>query len=211
MIFKMMNTALLIAVTLIITGCQSIILNFFRANPDSSPQQKLSESSLSQSENIAHWYFYLSKDGSYTALFPGKPEELDPLPGDNSTKRTDYQIGEMYYAIQTTKYAKKFSTNDVEKLLISRIHGAEYPDIPGRYTLSYNKQITFNGHNAREFVVIDNKYASALRSRIFFDVSKSILYEIWVSTGESRANGQQNSPETETFLNSLILKYSNPK
>ncbi len=150
---------------------------------------------------------YTSFDGSYTALFPGKPKEEVNKSTQTKfiTTRVAYRTpdNKYYYTIETNKYLKKLSKKEINALLKFL-----YEDnSTGTEGFEYKRRFIFNDYDAHEYITYDNKWNGAVKTRIFFDVRQSTLYKISVGTGgEGIPSGSLDTPEIESFLDSLKLK-----
>jgi hypothetical protein len=206
-----MRTALLIAAILIQGGYQNT-LNLITSNPTSNSPGKTTLAIENQLQpSTANWFLYTSKDGSYTALFPGEPQENHlhdsvDISEFSTTTRIDYSDPEAgyYYNIVTTKYSKKLSKKEINELMKSMIQPNEH-DVDG---FKYKRKFTFNGYTTHEYFVYgDNRWGEASQYRTFFDARKSTLYSISVSTGgEGNLSEDLDTPLIKLFLDSLKLK-----
>lgn len=211
----MIRAALLIAVV-VQSGCQSFSSTASNQTQKDSLTKTSTTSNQTPTESLtssgveldtAKWYKYTAPDGSHTALFPSKPKK-EPYASSLTKEytRTDvrYEGQIVNYGIKTSKYFKKLSKRDVTELLKYTINEKVDNNI---YVLKYQNKINFNGREAYEYYVSERKWHQGERSIVFFDMNKSILYEIWAATKfEVSDNGILDTPQTNFFLSSLKLK-----
>jgi hypothetical protein len=150
-----------------------------------------------------NWYKYTAKDGSYSASFPGQPQEKDQSVktqvgelkfsltsyGDNASKRA--------YATTSAKYPVKPSEYDVEKGLDGARDGQAKNT---NATITNEKKISLNGFSGRE-ITLKGANGGAMKTRLFIDPKGPTLYQALVVAED----GNLNFPEADTFLNSLAL------
>lgn len=211
---KIIRLALLI-VAIIHIGCQSTS-KYISSSRQNLPIKLSYNREEKQKNNTKSWYSYSSNDGSYTSLFPGKPEVA--FNEYNSSKDFD-KVQVCYfpsfnqnesewgdsYCIETNKYFKKMSNKDGDKLLKSIINDIMKSDGSSEFSLGYTKKNNYNGRKGYEYVVYNNKYVSAFKCKIFFDVNESTLYKIQVGTAQYNWD-LIKTEQASFFLNSLNLK-----
>ena len=147
------------------------------------------------STSTSSWYRYTATDGSYSALFPGQPEEsVEP----DSSVQVMYEDRANNRAYLTQKSFLSVNPNqlDVEEVLDAVI--ASLSEDGAKVT---NKtKIRLNGLPGREFIVQD-KEGVVMKMRAFVNPKVPALYLAIVST----ENGDKDFPEAQAFLNSLSI------
>jgi hypothetical protein len=146
------------------------------------------------------WYHYTAKDGSYSALFPGKPEE---------SVRSDSSVQVMYEDRANNRgygtYNFKFPTNlnpIVVEENIEKVFDAFVAEMLDDYSVIDQKKINRQGLPGREItmrVLKGNKKGLVMKAQIFIDLKGSSMYLVMVG-GEN-----VDFPEAQAFLDSVSV------
>jgi len=147
------------------------------------------------STSTSSWYRYTATDGSYSALFPGQPEEsVEP----DSTVQVMYEdrANNRAYLIQKSELSLNASQLDVEEVLDAAITSVSGDGA----TVTNQKKISFNGLSGRE-ATVQNKEGVVMKMRAFVNPKVPALYLAIVST----ENGDKDFPEAQAFLNSVSI------
>jgi hypothetical protein len=153
----------------------------------------------STSEPIAlltkDWYHYTAKDSSYSALFPGQPQES--VQSDSVQVLYADFTNNHAYMTRIVKLHTKINQNDVEKILDAMITKA----LDGN-TLIDQKKINRQGLPGREFTIRGLKgdlKGLVAKMQVFINPFESSLYLTMV--------GGQNVdfPEAQAFLDSVSI------
>jgi hypothetical protein len=141
------------------------------------------------------WYRYTATDGSYSALFPGQPE--DSVEPDSSVQvMYEDRANNRAYLIQNSKLNLNPSQLDVEEVLDAAIASISEDGA----TVTNQKKISLNGLPGREATVQD-KEGVVMKMRAFVSPKVSALYLAIVST----ENSNLDFPEAQAFLDSLSI------
>jgi hypothetical protein len=141
------------------------------------------------------WYRYTAKDGSYSALFPGQPEE---------TVESDFvQVG--YFdrannrAYMTFKFKLRANSNqnESEKVIDEGIASITQNGA----TVTDQKKISLNGMSGRE-ITVRCKDGLVIKMRALIDPKESLMY----MAGVGHENGDLDFPEAQAFLDSMSIK-----
>ncbi len=206
---KLHLSVILLASVLYLPGCALRSSNALNT-ASSSPTSATSTGSASTSEQTpasvtSNWYTYTSPNGSYTALFPAKPQETvrsrNTKVGNINLKLVTYENRQKNIAYLTSdiKYGKEIPAGKAYKMLDDAKNGALKS---GNKTLINEKKITLNGYSGIEFTTHSKKENIYNRIKIFFDPKNSTLYQVWVGGQEADINSQ----EATAFLDSLTIK-----
>jgi hypothetical protein len=152
----------------------------------------------------SNWYKYTPADGSYTALFPGQPQETSKpestAPGEITTFMAFYGDSNTAYLTTSYKLSIKIPYNLAKIVLDS---GEENLLTSLNATLINKKNITLNGYPGRELTASLNKDKDVLiKVRFFVNTETSTLHQILVMARD----GNIYSPKATAFLDSLTIK-----
>lgn len=141
------------------------------------------------------WYRYTATDGSYSALFPGQPEDF--VEPDSSVQvMYEDQANNRAYLTQNSFLSVNPSQLDVEEVLDAVIASVSSDGA----TVTNLKKISLNGLPGRE-VTVQNKEGVVMKMRAFVNPKVPALYLAIVSA----ENGDKDFPEAQAFLNSLSI------
>lgn len=141
------------------------------------------------------WYRYTATDGSYSALFPGQPE--DSVEPDSSVQvMYEDQANNRAYLTQKSFLSVNPNQLDVEEVLDAVIASVSEDGA----TVTNPKKISLNGLPGREFTV-QNKEGVVMKMRAFVSPKIPALYLAIVSA----ENGDKDFPEAQAFLDSLSI------
>lgn len=196
---KIYSLTFLLAVIVFVSGCSKKI---DAISPSPTATQAIDpEPAKSITSN---WYGYISKDDSYSAKFPARPQELN--------QSTDSPIGKLNvalvfyedktsgraYVTASNTYPVKSSSFDIEKGL----NGAR-----DRITQAYNgsvtgeRNISYNGYPGRE-ISLRSQNSAAFKVRIFIDSKGPTLYQAVVTAQD----GDLDFVEATAFLDSFNIR-----
>jgi hypothetical protein len=151
-----------------------------------------------------NWYTYAAKDGTYSAKFPGKPQE------EKQTSKTAVgtinpifvtygdKAKNQFFLTASAKYPVNPSNYDVKKGLEGVRNG-----IAGKSTVLSEKEISQKdkGFPGRE-LILRHQNGTNIRARFYIDPSGQTLYQAMVGSESENLN----SPEAIAFLDSLTIK-----
>ena len=194
--------ALAVALVVPLTACNTKNIvnaaNLQSPVPQSSPSPETTLASVTKD-----WYNYTAKDSSYSAKFPGQPEEENqstnsPL-GELKYIQASYldNANSRIYLMMSIKYPVSPSQYDVEKGLDGVRDGQARGS---KYTVTSEKKISFNGFPGRE-IILQGKQGELIKSHIFIDPQGPTLYQMMVGADD----GNLAFPEAQAFLNSLAI------
>jgi hypothetical protein len=143
----------------------------------------------------SNWYRYTATEGSYSALFPGQPEE-SVKPDSSVQVMYEDQANNRAYLTQKSFLSVNPSQLDVEEVLDAGVASvSEDGD-----TVTKIKKISLNGLPGRE-VTIQNKEGVVTKMRAFVNPKVPALYLAIVSAEK----GDKDFPEAQVFLDSLSI------
>ena len=190
-----MKKLLLIPVALAFVSPLATCTNNLTARANAVVPTTSSSSQTTFAALTSDWYRYTATDGSYSALFPGQPE--DSVEPDSSVQvMYEDRANNRAYLIQKSELSLNASQLDVEEVLDAAIASVSGDGA----TVTNQKKISFNGLSGRE-ATVQNKEGVVMKMRAFVSPKVPALYLAIVST----ENSNLDFPEAQAFLDSLSI------
>lgn len=190
-----MKKLLLIPVALALVAPLATCTNNLTARANAVVPTTSSSSQTTFGALTSDWYRYTATDGSYSALFPGQPE--DSVEPDSSVQvMYEDRANNRAYLIQNSKLSLNPSQLDAEEVLDAAIASVSEDGA----TVTNQKKISLNGLPGREATVQD-KEGVVIKMRAFISPKVPALYLAIVST----ENSNLDFPEAQAFLDSLSI------
>jgi hypothetical protein len=142
------------------------------------------------------WYRYTAKDGSYSALFPGQPEET--VESDSSVQVTyEDRANNRAYLTQFGKLNANPNQNEIEDAFDAAVASVTEDDS----TVLEQQKISRQGVPGRE-VIVRSKDGMVMKMQMFIDTKVPAMYMVAVAAEK----GNLDFPEAQAFLDSVSLK-----
>lgn len=142
------------------------------------------------------WYRYTAKDGSYSALFPGQPEES--VESDSSVQVTyEDRANKRAYLTQFGKLDTSPDQNEIEKAFDAAVASVTEDGS----TVIEEKTISRQGIPGRE-VIVQSKDGMVMKMQIFINTEVPAMYMLAVAA----ETGNIDFPEAQAFLDSVSIK-----
>jgi hypothetical protein len=190
-----MKKLLFIPVALAIVAPLATCTNNLTARASAVVGTTSSSSQTTFAALTSDWYRYTATDGSYSALFPGQPQNsVEP----DSSVQVMYEdrANNRAYLTQKSFLSLNPSQLDVEEVLDAVIASVSEDGA----TVTNSKKISLNGLPGRE-ATVQNKEGVVMKMRAFVSPKVPALYLAIVST----ENSNLDFPEAQAFLDSLSI------
>lgn len=140
------------------------------------------------------WYRYTASDGSYSALFPGQPEESV----ESGYEQAGYYDRALHrgYMMLFQKLPTNPNPNEVEKGFDAAVASLSQDGT----TIIDQKKISFKALPGRE-ITIKSKEGLLMKMRMLVDSKVPVMYVAIVAA----ANGNLDFPEAQAFFDSISV------